>query len=33
LPGGEDAQFWWVVAAMILMIAAMLTAFRRKHWI
>jgi magnesium transporter len=32
-PGGEDAQFWWVVAAMILMIAAMLTAFRRKHWI
>jgi magnesium transporter len=32
-PGGADAQFWWVVAAMVLMIAAMLTAFRRKHWI
>jgi magnesium transporter len=32
-PGGEDAQFWWVVAAMVVMIAAMLIAFRRKHWI
>jgi magnesium transporter len=32
-PGGEDAQFWWVAAAMVLMIAGMLAAFRRKHWI
>jgi magnesium transporter len=32
-PGGEDAQFWWVVAAMVLMIGGMLAAFRRKRWI
>jgi magnesium transporter len=32
-PGGEDAQFWWVAAAMVLMIAGMLAAFRRKRWI
>jgi magnesium transporter len=32
-PGGEAAQFWWVVAAMVLMIAGMLAAFRRKRWI
>ena len=24
-PGGEDAQFWWIVAAMVLMIGGMLT--------
>jgi len=32
-PGGEDAQFWWVVAGMVLMIGGMLIAFRRKRWI
>jgi magnesium transporter len=32
-PGGEDAQFWWVVAAMVVMIGGMLAAFRRKRWI
>jgi magnesium transporter len=33
LPGGENAQFWWVCGGMVLMIAGMLVAFRRKHWI
>ena len=33
LPGGEDAQFWWVCGGMVLMIAGMLAAFRRKRWI
>jgi magnesium transporter len=32
-PGGEDAQFWWVSAGMVLMISGMLIAFRRKRWI
>jgi magnesium transporter len=32
-PGGDQAQFWWVVSGMVLMIAAMLIAFRRKRWI
>jgi magnesium transporter len=32
-PGGEDAQFWWVSGGMVLMIAGMLAAFRRKRWI
>jgi len=33
LPGGDNAQFWWVCGGMVLMIAGMLVAFRRKHWI
>jgi magnesium transporter len=32
-PGGENAQFWWVCGGMLLMIVAMLFAFRRKRWI
>jgi len=32
-PGGEDAQFWWVCGGMMVMIAGMLLAFRRKRWI
>jgi magnesium transporter len=32
-PGGEAAQFWWVCGGMLVMIACMLLAFRRKHWI
>jgi len=32
-PGGEDVQFWWVCGGMVLMIAGMLLASRRKHWI
>jgi magnesium transporter len=33
LPGGEAAQFWWLVGAMVVMIIGMLAAFRRKRWI
>jgi magnesium transporter len=32
-PGGENVQFWWVCGGMVLMIGAMLAAFRRKRWI
>jgi magnesium transporter len=32
-PGGEAAQFWWVCGGMVVMIAGMLFAFRRKRWI
>ena len=32
-PGGEAAQFWWVIGAMAAMIVGMLTFFRRKRWI
>ncbi len=32
-PGGDAAQFWWVVAIMAAMSAAMLWFFRRKRWI
>lgn len=33
LPGGENAQFWWILGMMIGMSAAMLAYFRRKGWI
>jgi magnesium transporter len=33
LPGGEHAQFWWILAIMLAMSAAMLYYFRRKRWI
>ncbi len=33
LPGGPDAQFWWILAIMIGLSAAMLVFFRRKGWI
>lgn len=32
-PGGDAAQFWWVVGIMVAMSAAMLWFFRRKSWI
>jgi magnesium transporter len=32
-PGGEPAQFWWLAAIMLLVIGAMLVAFRRQRWI
>lgn len=32
-PGSDAAQFWWVVAIMAVMSAAMLWFFRRKRWI
>jgi magnesium transporter len=33
LPGGEAAQFWWVVGAMAVSTAGLLWYFRRKGWI
>jgi magnesium transporter len=33
LPGGEQAQFWWVCGMMFAMSGAMLAFFRRKNWI
>ncbi len=32
-PGGDAAQFWWVVATMLGISIAMLAAFRRKGWL
>jgi len=33
LPGGEGAQFWWVLAIMLTMSGTMLGYFRAKRWI
>lgn len=33
LPGGEDAQFWWVLLIMAAMSGTMLWAFRRRDWL
>ena len=33
LPGGEGAQFWWVVGGMVGLSLAMLALFRRWRWI
>jgi magnesium transporter len=33
LPGGDHAQFWWVLAMMVGMAAVMLWMFRRKRWV
>jgi magnesium transporter len=33
LPGGEAAQFWWLVGIMIAVVAAMLAMFRRLRWL
>lgn len=32
-PGGDDLQFWWVVAMMLTLIAGMLVYFRKQRWI
>jgi magnesium transporter len=32
LPGGEHAQFWWILAIMLAMSGGMLFYFRRKRW-
>jgi magnesium transporter len=32
-PGGDDAQFWWVLTLMFSMSGGMLWIFKRKHWI
>jgi magnesium transporter len=33
LPGGEAAQFWWLVGICVVVIVAMLAVFRSKRWI
>jgi magnesium transporter len=33
LPGGEQAQFWWIAAAMAAMTGVAYAAFRRKGWL
>jgi len=33
LPGGPEAQFWWVIGAMAAMIVAMVVVFRSRRWI
>jgi magnesium transporter len=33
LPGGDDAQFWWICAIIVGVILGMLGLFRRKRWI
>ena len=33
LPGGEHAQFWWILGIMFAMSGAMLAFFRRRRWI
>ncbi len=32
-PGGEGAQFWWLMGIMAAMSGSMLTWFHRKGWI
>ena len=31
-PGGDGVQFWWLFAAMAVIVIVMLMYFRRKHW-
>jgi magnesium transporter len=33
LPGGPDAQFWWILGIMLAMSGGMVVYFRRKRWI
>lgn len=33
MPGGEAAQFWWLVGVMVVMVGGMLGLFRRFHWL
>ena len=33
LPGGDGAQFWWIVVMMAGVAFGMLFLFRRKGWI
>ena len=33
MPGGEAAQFWWIVGLMVVIAGGMLWQFRRKDWI
>jgi LPXTG-motif cell wall-anchored protein len=31
-PGGEHAQFWWIVAIMLAITGGLLFIFNRKRW-
>jgi Mg2+ and Co2+ transporter CorA len=33
LPGGDGAQFWWILGIMLAMSIGMLAYFRQKNWI
>jgi Mg2+ and Co2+ transporter CorA len=33
LPGGNSAQFWWILGIMIAVSAVMLSFFRRRRWL
>nr|MBA2304730.1 hypothetical protein [Acidobacteriota bacterium] len=33
MPGGNAAQFWWVMALMLTLVGGMLGYFRRQRWI
>lgn len=33
LPGGEPAQFWWILAIMVAVSTTMVLVFRRRHWL
>jgi hypothetical protein len=33
LPGGPDAQFWWIVLFIGGVSGSMLWLFRRMHWL
>lgn len=33
LPGGDDAQFWWILGIMLTLSIAMLAFFRLRRWI
>ena len=33
MPGGDAAQFWWVLGVMLAMVCVMLYLFRRARWI
>jgi magnesium transporter len=33
LPGGDGAQFWWILGIMLAMSSGMLAYFRQKNWI
>jgi magnesium transporter len=32
-PGGEHAQFWWIVGLMIVLTGSLYLIFRRHHWL
>ena len=33
LPGGDEAQFWWIAGLMLVIVVIMLAVFRRRRWI